>query len=121
MAMVMPIFILLVFGIIEFGRAMMVHQVLVNSAREGARYAVTPNSTDSTLTNKVAAYMSSAGITGYTTVVKVNGSVAALSTANSKDEITITVSVPYANVSLGFEYLIATGRTFKASVVMRKE
>lgn len=39
-AMVMPIFILLVFGIFEYGRFQFVRHVMDNAAREGARYAV---------------------------------------------------------------------------------
>ena len=38
-AMTLPIFFLVVFAIIEFGRAMMVSQLLTNAAREGARKA----------------------------------------------------------------------------------
>ena len=39
-AIVAPLFILLVFGMIEFGRMVMVQQVLTNASREGARLAV---------------------------------------------------------------------------------
>ena len=47
--MVLPVLILLVFGIIEFGLAFRTHQIVTNSAREGARTAVIP-STDSEAT-----------------------------------------------------------------------
>lgn len=40
-ALVLPIFFLVVGGIIEFGRAFMISQVLQNAAREGCRKAVT--------------------------------------------------------------------------------
>ena len=40
MAIVLPLLLVLVFGIIEFGRLMMVQQILVNTAREAARRAV---------------------------------------------------------------------------------
>ncbi|HVA87282.1 MAG TPA: TadE/TadG family type IV pilus assembly protein [Candidatus Saccharimonadales bacterium] len=39
-ALVAPLFFLLVFGLIEFGRAMYYVQILNNAAREGARYAI---------------------------------------------------------------------------------
>ncbi len=39
-AVVAPVFFLLVFGMIEFGRAIMVQQILTNASREGARVAV---------------------------------------------------------------------------------
>ena len=42
-AIVLPIFLILIFGIVEFGRAMMAMQVITNAAREGARAcAVSP-------------------------------------------------------------------------------
>jgi hypothetical protein len=46
MVLVTPILLLLVFGIIEFGLAFRTHQIATNSAREGARVAVLPSTTD---------------------------------------------------------------------------
>ena len=43
--MVAPIFLLLVFGMIEYGRMVMVQQVLTNASREGARVAVLDGTT----------------------------------------------------------------------------
>jgi Flp pilus assembly protein TadG len=37
-AMVLPIFLIFLFGIMEYGRYVMMRQVLTNAAREGARY-----------------------------------------------------------------------------------
>jgi len=45
MVLVTPILLLLVFGIIEFGLAFRTHQIITNSAREGARSAVIPSTT----------------------------------------------------------------------------
>jgi Flp pilus assembly protein TadG len=42
-ALVLPVIILLLFGIIEFGRAWNVKQVLTDAAREGARVAAVNN------------------------------------------------------------------------------
>ena len=39
-ALVAPVFVVMVFGLIEFGRAIMVQQVMTNAAREGARLAI---------------------------------------------------------------------------------
>lgn len=39
-ALIAPIFFLLLFGLIEFGRAVYTIQILDNAAREGARYAI---------------------------------------------------------------------------------
>jgi Flp pilus assembly protein TadG len=42
-ALILPVVLLLLFGIIEFGRAWNVKQVLTDAAREGARVAVVNN------------------------------------------------------------------------------
>lgn len=39
-ALVIPVFLLLLYGIIEFGRYVYTVQILNNAAREGARYAI---------------------------------------------------------------------------------
>ena len=47
MAIILPLLLLIVFGIFEFGRAMVITNSLTNAAREGARQAaVSPPSTD---------------------------------------------------------------------------
>ena len=45
---------------------MMVQEILVNAAREGARAAVLPGETDAQVTTTVTNYMTAAGISGYT-------------------------------------------------------
>ncbi len=43
-ALVVPVFLLMVFGIIDFGRAIVSYALLSNSAREGARAGIFPGS-----------------------------------------------------------------------------
>lgn len=46
MALVLPILVAVVLGVVEFGRSMMVGQVVSNAARVGARLAVTEGTTN---------------------------------------------------------------------------
>ncbi len=39
-ALVLPMFLMVVFAVVEFGRAFMVSQLICNAAREGSRLAV---------------------------------------------------------------------------------
>ncbi len=121
MALVLPLFLAIVFGIVEFGRALMVNQVLVNAAREGARHAVTPGASDTQVLSIVDSYMTAAGITGPTRTIMVNGSAASLTTANPDDTISVLVSVPHSQVSFGIIDAISGSRVFAAEVKMRKE
>ena len=45
-ALVLPLFLLLVFGIIEFGLVIMSYNTIANAAREGARAGILPPSDD---------------------------------------------------------------------------
>jgi Flp pilus assembly protein TadG len=45
-ALVLPVFFMVMLGIVEVGRAFMVSQLLTNAAREGARTAIMTNSTN---------------------------------------------------------------------------
>ena len=115
-AFCLPILLLLVFGIMEMGRALMVYQILTNGAREGARLAIIPGSTDAQVTSKIDTYMTNAGISGHTRQVSPS-----IGASNSGDAITITVSVPFNQVMWGTDWIGIGGTTFTSSVVMRKE
>jgi Flp pilus assembly protein TadG len=55
MAIVAPLLILLLFGIIEFGRAWMISNMIMHAARDGGRVAATSSSrTGGTITNTAA-------------------------------------------------------------------
>jgi Flp pilus assembly protein TadG len=56
-ALTLPLLLLVSVGIFEFGRAYQTWQVLTNAAREGARVAVLPGSTDSSVRTRVVNYM----------------------------------------------------------------
>jgi Flp pilus assembly protein TadG len=51
LAFILPIFLLVVFGILEYARYLFAQDVLNNAAREGARYAVVNTNNGVTLTN----------------------------------------------------------------------
>lgn len=53
-AFVAIIFLLFIFGIFEYGRFVFFHQLMINAAREGARYAVV-NATGDTMVNDTIA------------------------------------------------------------------
>ena len=44
-AMVLPLFLLLIFGIIDFGRTIFAYTSIANAAREGARAGIVPSAT----------------------------------------------------------------------------
>ena len=118
----------LAIGAIEYGRALMVNQIIVNAAREGARHAAKPNASDARVNQILDTYMATNGIasTDYSKSVSIsyNGTQRpdlTVSTAPSKSDITVQVAVLNSEASWGFMSLIAGGRQFAAEVDIRKE
>jgi Flp pilus assembly protein TadG len=117
-AFVAPVLILLVFGMIEFGRAVMVQQIITNASREGARLAVLDGTTASDVRTKVGTYLTDASIKGAT--VTINPSEP--NTAGYGAPVTVTVQVPFSQVSwLPSPMFLGGGRQLTATTVMRRE
>jgi Flp pilus assembly protein TadG len=115
-AIVAPLLVLLILGMIEFGRMIMVQQILTNGAREGARKAVLPGVTDTMVQKTIDDYLKNADIKGFSRSVSPSTDSAAGGTS-----ITVTVSVPYKDVTWLPVGQFLTDKTLSASVVMRKE
>jgi Flp pilus assembly protein TadG len=120
--MVAPIFMLLVFGMIEFGRAIMVQQILTNAAREGARLAVldSPTAMATTVKTTVVNYMHSCGIAA-ATAANVTITPSEPSTAVNGTAVTVTIQIPYSSVSLLPHPWFLSSKNLNASCVMRRE
>jgi Flp pilus assembly protein TadG len=116
-AVVAPIFFLLVFGLIEFGRVVMVQQLLTNASREGARLGVLSDSTSSQVQSRVVSYLSGANIT----IATSNVNVVYASDSSSGESVTVTVSVPFNQVSWLPTPMFLSGYTLSASSGMRRE
>jgi Flp pilus assembly protein TadG len=110
------VFILLVIGIIEIGRALMVQQVLINASRVGARQAVLTGATTSAVKSAVQDYASSVAVPSVSVSVTPDPTA-----AKSGDTMTVTTSVNYNNVSWLSKPWFLGGKTLTASSKMRKE
>jgi Flp pilus assembly protein TadG len=116
-ACVAPLFFLLVFGLIEYGRMVMVQQLLTNAAREGARVGVLDGSTEAKVDAAVNTYLSAAGIRNTTTTVSPNPP----SSATANSPVSVTVSVGFNDVSWLPSPFYLGGKTLSFSAVMRRE
>lgn len=118
-AVVAPVFFLLVFGMIEYGRMVMVQQIIVNSAREGCRQAVLDGSTTSGVQSTVITSMASGNIT--ITASNVTVSPNPPSNAAFGDPVTVSVTVPFSQVSWLPSPMYLGGKSMTASTTMRRE
>lgn len=109
MALVLPVFVMVSLGIIEFGRALMVANMVTNAARESARMAVLDGSTNASVQQAAQDFLTTSlkvkssdvtvniAITAATGNTNPNNQCA---NAHTRDLITVTVQVPYSKVAL---------------------
>jgi Flp pilus assembly protein TadG len=116
-AIVAPVFFLLILGMIEYGRMVMVQQVITNASREGARQAVLDGATTAEVTTVVNQYLTSGSISGATVTVTPNPP----TNAEFGDPVTVTVSIPFSQVSWLPSPMYLGGKTLTATTVMRRE
>ena len=119
-AIVAPVFFLLVFGMIEYGRMVMVQQILTNASREGARFAVVQSANNtSAVQDVVTDYLESASIGGSPTV---SVDWPASDGSSSSEPVTVTVSIPFGQVSwLPSPMFVDSSMPLTAVSVMRRE
>jgi Flp pilus assembly protein TadG len=122
MAVALPV-MLVVLGIIEFGRAMMVSNLLTSAAREGAREAALPDRNDTEVKAVVVNRLNASSIPAVTGDVKVlvNGVEKDAATAATGDTIIVTVTVTVQKVTwLPTSFFKSTDQ-LQGQAVMRRE
>ena len=120
-AVVAPLLFALVLGIIEFGRAMMVLELLNNAARAGCRAGVLSGSTNTDVNSAITTALTGSGVNSPSTTIDVNGSQADVSTAQTGDTISVTVSVGADAVTWLPVPQFLGGKTLTGIVAMRRE
>lgn len=102
-AVVSPIFFLMVMGVIEFGRGLMVQQLLTNAARNGCRKAILGGSTTAAIRTSVTNEISALGIATTNAKINVycagNTGTALTATTSPGTEVTVQALVPVADIS----------------------
>ena len=128
MAACLPVFMLTLLGIIEFGRAMSVAQMLNAAAREGCRAAGLDGSTDAAITSmvrqQIVSTVNCAAQSVNVAIAVTSGTsgspVVSLSVAEPRDTIAISVSVPHSAVSYSVSRWLQ-GRMLRGQCTMRHE
>ncbi|MFQ5494151.1 MAG: TadE/TadG family type IV pilus assembly protein [Phycisphaerae bacterium] len=116
-AVVLPLLMTILFGIIEYGWVFMIRQTLQTAAREGCRVAILSTSVApyTNVTNRVAEVMAPTGLGSppYTLTMT-------HATPGDPTE-TVTVSVPYSEVSLVGGFFGIANYDLTGTTSMRKE
>jgi hypothetical protein len=115
MAVVTPLLLAMLFGIIEYGWVFSIKQAMTTAVRDGARVAALPGSTDTDIEERVAQALAPVGLgeTEYTLNL----------TRAVPDDPTEVVElvVPYENFTLIGSFFGSTDFNFTAKCSMRKE
>jgi Flp pilus assembly protein TadG len=122
-AIVLPIFLLLVFGIIELGRVMMLNQVAVNGCRAACRQAIVPGASNANVLSVVNSYLNDAGVSQTGRVVSIqnsSGTSVDLSTIGSHQSVTVRVQFPYAQNTWGFTTIVGSSNLVSQSTMRRE-
>jgi Flp pilus assembly protein TadG len=107
----------MVFGMIEFGRMVMVQQIITNASREGARMAVLDGATTASVRTAVQNYLQGATVGNAQVAVNPDPP----SSAGYGEPVTVTVSVNFNQVSWLPSPMFLGGRALSAATVMRRE
>jgi Flp pilus assembly protein TadG len=116
-AVVVPVFFVLIFGMIEYGRMVMVQQILTNAAREGARVAVSDTSTTAGVKAASNQYLTAANISNTTITVTPDPP----SSATAGNPVSVQVSVPFNKVSWVSSPWFLGSTTVSYTATMRRE
>jgi hypothetical protein len=125
-AVVAPVFVLLIFGMIEYGRMVMVQQMLTNASREGARRAVLEGATESDVQEVVRDYLTPANIpvsnSDITILIGDQPTSSPLNSADFGEPIHVKVGINFGQVSwLPSPMYLSSSTRMEAVSVMRKE
>jgi len=119
MALVLPLLVVLLVGLVEFSRVLMVKQVITNAAREGARAGaikLDDSGALSTALNVSQNYISSSGLDSSTAVIDPSFQVVEGSAA-----IRVSVGYDYESMLTHFIPGIPDTVSLRANAIMRRE
>jgi Flp pilus assembly protein TadG len=101
LALVLPILLLIVAGIIDFGFLFERYEVVTNAAREGARIGVLPGYTAADIQSRVTDYLNAGGLSGAAATITPTYTTDTLSTGLTVNVVQVTVAYPSQFLSLG--------------------
>jgi Flp pilus assembly protein TadG len=126
-ALILPLFMLLVFGTLEFGRAYYDMHLLTNAARSGARLGTLPGKVEADVNSAVSASLTAVGMTNpsTTTVAVTDGTGATrsggLTAAQEGDTVAVTVSYAFSFFSGHILPGVGSGLTLRGRCAFRHE
>jgi Flp pilus assembly protein TadG len=101
LAVTLPLLLVVVMGIFDFGLMFQRYEVVTNAAREGARVGVLPNYSTADAQTRAQQYLTSGGLTGGATITAAVAPVAFGSPSKTVNQVTVTVQYVHNYVFIG--------------------
>ena len=125
-AVVLPLLLLILMGIIDFGLLLQRYMVVTNAAREGARVAVLPGYTESDVQLRVDQFLDAAGLTEGVTPASLGEQTINVGGEQCIVVRSVTVNYPYSYSAVGAVASVFDGTGFtrsglQATATMRSE
>jgi Flp pilus assembly protein TadG len=117
-AVLAPLLFLLIFGMIEYGRMIMVQQMITNAAREGARVAILEGETEDSVKTLVKDRLAEAVPLEDSDIVITPDN---FETATGGTKITVAVGINFDQISWLPQILYLGNTRLTATSSMRKE
>ena len=117
--LVLPLLMMILLGIVDYGQLFFVRLNMINAAREGARIGATrsaANAADAALT-ATSNYLSATGVTAYLAGAGRSASVTASTPSDGDPKVVVQVTVPFPPL-VGF---VLDDTTMQVSATMRWE
>ncbi len=114
-ALIFPVLLVLLFGLLEYGWVFLRSQQITNAARHGARLAILPDADNAAIETTVDAMLANFGISSASVTFTSSG-------PDPGNEVQVTVSAAYenSNIDLGLP-LVPVPTNLSASVSMARE
>jgi Flp pilus assembly protein TadG len=119
-ALVLPVLVIFVLGLLEMGRYIEVRQILTSAAEEGARQASTGQMTNAQVISVVTGCITAAGLPTTNLAVTVSDLTNVgtdVSLATSMDQLEVTVTIPFSNVRWCSALLVTNSTTLVDATV----
>src|ERR1700752_1488569 len=94
-----PVMFIMILGMFELARGLMVIHMMTNAARAGCRVGIIEGKANSDVKAAVASALTPIGISADTVTVDVNDNASDVANCNPGDEVTVIVSVPVSSIS----------------------
>jgi len=101
LALVLPLLMLVLGGIVDFGFLFKNYEVVTNAAREGARFAVVPTVTAGEVDTRVDMFLSAGGLVPANATVTIDDVSVAIDSIRSVSAVRVGVTYPHTYMVLG--------------------